>query len=142
MRQGHFQQLVTEHSFARVRCPTDNAITERFYGSLKQEEVYVVGNYPDERAAREEMERYIAQYNHRRSHQALLNFTPGYVQQINNKTVLWQERQALKRTARDRRRAYWRQAPRSLSGKEMGGCSGRNQKEIVEYRANMEDVFE
>ena len=140
--QGFFQQLEAELSFARVRRPTDNAITERFYGSLKQEEVYVVGNYPDERSAREEIGRYIEQYNHRRPHQALMNFTPGYVHQINNKTVLWQERQALKRAARNRRQAYWRQATRPLSGEEMGGGSGMDQKKIVEYRTNMEGVFE
>lgn len=140
--QGFFQQLEAELSFARVRRPTDNAITERFYGSLKQEEVYVVGNYPDERSAREEMGRYIAQYNHRRPHQALMNFTPGYVHQINNKTVLWQERQALKRAARERRQAYWLHAHQALQDGEVGGGSGMDQTEIVEYRANMEGGFE
>ena len=34
-------------------------------------------------------------YNHRRPHQALMNFTPSYVHQINNKTLLCQEREAL-----------------------------------------------
>lgn len=61
--QAFFQDLDAELSFARVRRPTDNAITERFYGSLKQEEVYVVGNYPDARSAREEIGRYIEEYN-------------------------------------------------------------------------------
>ena len=138
--QEFFQQLEAELSFARVRRPTDNAITERFYGSLKQEEVYLVGNYPDERSAREEIGRYIEQYNHHRPHQALMNFTPGYVHQINNKTRLVQERQALKQAARDRRRAYWRQATQALPGEERG--SGMDQRAIVDYRANMKGVFE
>ena len=109
-----FQDLEADLSFARVRRPTDNAITERFYGSIKQEEIYLVGNYPDEISAREEIGRYIDQYNHRRPHQALLNFTPGYVHQINNKTVLHQKRQTLKQAARDRRRAYWLHANQTL----------------------------
>jgi transposase InsO family protein len=35
--------LGAELSFARVRRPTDNALTERFYGTIKQEEIYLVG---------------------------------------------------------------------------------------------------
>lgn len=120
--QPFFQDLEAELSFARVRRPTDNAITERFYGSLKQEEIYVVGNYPDARSAREEIGRYVDQYNHRRPHQALMNFTPGSVHQINNKTMLVQERLALKRAARDRRRAYWFQTSQLLYEGETGGA--------------------
>jgi putative transposase len=140
--QAFFQQLEADLSFARVRRPTDNAITERFYGSLKQEEIYLVGNDPDECSAREEIGRYIEEYNDRRPHQALLNFTPAYVHQINNKTGLFQERQALKRTAWERRRAYWLQATQALPEKETGGCSGMDQRAIVEYRPHMEGVFE
>ena len=65
-------------SFARVRRPTDNALTERFYGTygtVKQEEIYLVGNYPDEISAREELGRYIESYHHTRPHQSLMNFT-------------------------------------------------------------------
>jgi putative transposase len=137
--QEFFQQLEAELSFARVRRPTDNAITERFYGSLKQEEVYVVGNYPDERSAHEEIGRYIEQYNHHRPHQALMNFTPGYVHQINNKTQLVQERQAMKQAARDRRRAYWLRTHRPFQPGKMGAGLGMDQEEIVESRANMKD---
>ena len=126
MTQAFFQQLEADLSFARVRRPTDNAITERFYGSLKKEEVYIVGNYPDERSAREEIGRYIEEYNSRRPHQALMNFTPAYVHHVNNKTVLVQERQALKRAARDRRRAYWLQPSQPLhDGETRGGGYGQ-----------------
>ena len=37
--QQFFRQLEADLSFARVRRTTDNAITECFYGSLKQEEI-------------------------------------------------------------------------------------------------------
>ena len=53
--QAFFHQLEADLSVARVRCPTDNALTERFDGSLKQEEAYVVGNDPDEHSAHEEI---------------------------------------------------------------------------------------
>ena len=35
--QEFFEALGAELSFARVRRPTDNALTERFYGTVKQE---------------------------------------------------------------------------------------------------------
>ena len=41
--QEFFESLGAELSFARVRRPTDNALTERFYGTVKQEEIYLVG---------------------------------------------------------------------------------------------------
>ena len=44
--QEFFDSLGAELSFARVRRPTDNALTERFYATVKQEEIYLVGNYP------------------------------------------------------------------------------------------------
>ena len=62
--QEFFEALGAELSFARVRRPTDNALTERFYGTIKQEEIYLVGNYPDELSAREELGRYIWSYHH------------------------------------------------------------------------------
>lgn len=102
-----FEILGAELSFARVRRPTDNAITERFYGTIKQEEIYLVGNYPDERSAREEIGRYIGHYNTERPHQALFNFTPAYVHQVNNKTMLLNELAAMKKATRGRRKEYW-----------------------------------
>jgi len=102
-----FEIIGSELSFARIRRPTDNAITERFYGSIKQEEIYLVGNYPDERTAREEIGRYIKRYNCDRPHQGLMNFTPEYVHQINNKTALLHELKAMKKAAREKRKSYW-----------------------------------
>ena len=102
-----FEILGAELSFARVKRPTDNAITERFYGTIKQEEIYLVGNYPDETSAREEIGRYIRHYNQDRPHQALWNFTPAYVHQLNNKTQLLEELKEMKQTTRAKRKQYW-----------------------------------
>ena len=89
--QEFFEALGAELSFARVRRPTDNALTERFYGTIKQEEIYLVGNYPDEISAREEIGRYLERYHHSRPHQALMNFTPAHVHEVNNKSRLLAE---------------------------------------------------
>lgn len=105
--QEFFQLIGAELSFARVRRPTDNAITERFYGTIKQEEVYLVGNYPDALSARQEIGRYIQQYNTERPHQALWNFTPQVVHDLNDKTELLRRLQHLKRETLERRRRYW-----------------------------------
>lgn len=39
-----FELMEAEVTFARVRRPTDNALSERFYGTIKQEEIYLVGS--------------------------------------------------------------------------------------------------
>ena len=105
--QEFFQTLGAALSFARVRRPTDNAITERFYGTIKQEEVYLVGNYPDVVSARQELGRYIQHYNTARPHQALWNFTPQVVHDLNDKTELLRRLQQLKQDTLERRRRYW-----------------------------------
>ena len=83
-------------SFARVRIPTDNALTERFFGTAKQEEIYIVGSYPDERSAWEEIGSYIYTYNHKRPHQSLWNFTPAHIHEVNNNTKILEELERLK----------------------------------------------
>lgn len=94
-------------SFARVRRPTDNALTERFFGTAKQEEIYIVGSYPDEHSAREEIGGYISQYNNERPHQSLWNCTPSHIHEVNNNTLILQELHELKEHARSMRRLYW-----------------------------------
>ena len=110
-------------SFARVRRPTDNALTERFYGTIKQEEIYLVGNYPDEISAREEIGRYIERYHHSRPHQSLMNFTPAHVHELNNKSRLLAERQEIKRKTREKRTVYWEQNHNPTSTPPAGGMS-------------------
>ena len=94
-------------SFARVRRPTDNALTERFFGTAKQEEIYIVGSYPDERSCRYEIGGYIHVYNHERPHQSLWNFTPAHIHEVNNKTKILEELTRLKHETRLKRRLYW-----------------------------------
>lgn len=136
-----FLIIGSELSFARVRRPTDNAITERFYGTIKQEEIYLVGNYPDELSAREEIGRYIEYYNTDRPHQALLNFTPAYTHQINNKTMLLNELQTMKKVSREKRKAYWRKQVRFNENPVEGGYTGMCQDEIVDCKVNIEAVL-
>src|SRR5688500_1029174 len=103
--QEFFKALGADLSFARVRRPPDNALTERFYGTIKQEEIYLVGNYPDEISAREEIGRYIEQYHHHRPQQSLMNFTPAHVHELNNKSLLLTELKEMKQKTREKRKA-------------------------------------
>ncbi|NDD93215.1 hypothetical protein EBZ37_14190, partial [bacterium] len=91
-----FKDIQADLSYARVRRPTDNARTERFYRTIKQEEIYVVGDYQDELTAKEEIGAYITWYNEKRPHQALWNFTPWQVHDTNNKTRLLKTLRELK----------------------------------------------
>ncbi len=93
-------------SFARVRRPTDNALTERFYGTIKEEEIYVIGNYVDLQSAKEEITAYMRYYNDDRLHQSLWNFTPRHVHDLNNNSALKAELEEMKFTARRRRQEY------------------------------------
>lgn len=102
-----FAILGADLSFTRVRRPTDNAITERFFGTAKQEEIYLIGSYPDEYSTRHEIGNYMNQYNNQRPHQSLWNFTPAYVHEINNKTVIIERLAQLKYETKLKRKAYW-----------------------------------
>lgn len=103
-----FETLGAELSYARVRRPTDNAITERFYGTIKQEEIYLVGNYPDRQSAVEEITGYTRKYNIERPHQSLWNFPPAHVHALNNKTKLLEELAEIKRKTLENRKKYWK----------------------------------
>ncbi|MGH7770972.1 MAG: transposase, partial [Candidatus Binatia bacterium] len=140
--QEFFEALGAELSFARVRRPTDNALTERFYGTVKQEEIYLVGNYPDEISAREELGRYIESYNNIRPHQALFNFTPAQVHQLNNKSRLLEELNNIKRKTREKRKAYWTERSNGGPTSVEGGCPGKGRGEIVDPGAYTEEIFE
>lgn len=107
-----FKDIGADLSFARVQRPTDNAITERFYGTIKQEEIYLVGDYLDEKTANEELERYINYYCNERPHQALWNFTPRQVHELNNKTESLKILKELKLKSWTERKNYWRSKPK------------------------------
>ena len=53
--------------------------------------------------ARHFMARYIEEYNERRPHQALWNYTPGYVHRLGNKTRLLQYHKEMVCAARQQR---------------------------------------
>ena len=96
-------------TFTRGRHPTDNALTERFYGTIKQEEIYLVGSYPDLTSAEQEFGTYIEHHNESRPHQALWSFAPNYVHEINNKSLILAEPEEMRFAAKNRRREYWSQ---------------------------------
>ena len=102
-----FSLIGADISYARVRRPTDNAVTERFFGTVKQEEIHVVGSYPDEHSGRFEIGTYIDSYNTERPHQSLWNFTPAFVHETNNNTLLLEKLAQLKYEAKIKRRLYW-----------------------------------
>jgi len=108
-----FDMMGADLSWGRVRRPTDNAITERHYGTIKQEEIYLVGNYPDETTARRELGKYRDQYNLQRPHQALWNFTPQHVHELNNKTALMAELRQMKQKTLENRKNYWKTVNKS-----------------------------
>lgn len=107
--QEFFNDIKADLSFARVARPTDNARTERFYRTVKQEEIYVVGDYQDLKTAEELIGDYIKWYNEKRPHQALSNFTPNQVHDINNKTEIMNQLKELKTKTWTERKEYWKQ---------------------------------
>lgn len=102
-----FSFMGADLSYTRVRRPTDNALTERFFGTVKQEEIHIVGSYPDEYSALYEIGRYIDFYNTERPHQSLWNFTPHHIHEVNNNTLILDELEDLKQRSRMARRQYW-----------------------------------
>ncbi len=101
------KDIQADLSFARVRRPTDNARTERFYGTIKQEEIYLVGDYQDEPTAKEMIGEYIKWYNEKRPHQSLWNYTPYLVHETNNKSYLYKCLKELKVKTWTDRKEYW-----------------------------------
>ncbi len=109
---------------------------------VKQEAIYRVGNYADEQSAREAIARYIEFYNQSRPHQALYNFTPAHVHQLNNKSVLVQKLNEMKRKTREKRKAYWAEQQKISQASIAGGSRGKGLTEIVDPGANTEAVFQ
>ena len=109
-----FKDIGADLSYARVRRPTDNALTERFYRTIKQEEIYLVGDYQDESTAKEVIREYIDWYNEKRPHQALWNFTPQMVHEMNNKTELLNALKELKKKAWTERKEYWKEKNKNI----------------------------
>lgn len=107
MTKQFFKDIEADLSFARVHRPADNARTERFYGTIKQEEIYLAGDYQDEETANHEIAKYMNYYCNERPHQSLWNYPPKYVHELNNKTELLNQLKALKIKCWTERKNYW-----------------------------------
>lgn len=88
----------------RTARPTDNARQERFYRTLKQEEIYCQQSYASLETARTSIARYIEYYNEVRPHQALFGYPPGHVHRIENKSDLKKDHDKRVALAKVRRR--------------------------------------
>lgn len=104
---------------SRVNRPTDNARQERWYRTVKQEEIYCHEDYPSEEIARRCMARYIEEYHEVRPHQALWNYTPGFVHRLGNKTLLLEHRRRMIQIVKEHRL----RSNRALMGVGEGGVS-------------------
>lgn len=104
---GTTQELVRElgliFSPGRVRRPSDNSRMERWYRTVKQEEIYLVPDYLTVELARTSLVRYIAFYNEQRPHQALGNYTPVHVHRLGNKSRLLAEYRSSVQFAKEQR---------------------------------------
>lgn len=87
----------------RTARPTDNARQERFYRTLKQEEIYCNRDYLSLESARSAIGRYIDYYNETRPHQALFGYTPDLVHTSGNKTRLVEKYRQKVRQAQEKR---------------------------------------
>lgn len=103
------QELGLLLSLSRGDRPTDNGRQERFYRTIKQEEIYSIPTYPSVEEARANIGDYITYYNQRRPNQALWNLTPAEVHRVGNKTKLWDYIKEMKQKVLHKRKAYWDQ---------------------------------
>lgn len=117
--QSFFNDIKADLSFTRVNRPTDNARTERFYRTIKQEEIYLVGDYQDIKTAEEEIGNYIKWYNEERPHQALWNFTPWLVHETNDKLHLLKSLKELKQKTWTARKEYWMERKKIVDTSKM-----------------------
>jgi hypothetical protein len=97
------QDLEMVLSPSRASRPTDNSRQERWYRTVKQEEIYCYPTYPSPEIARSSLRRYIDFYNERRPHQALWNYTPGYVHRLGNKNELLADHKKMIQIVKERR---------------------------------------
>lgn len=81
---GMWDQTITRISMdGRGRC-LDNIFTERFWRTIKYEEVYLK-SYANVQEARLEIGKYVEHYNNERPHQSLNNYTPATVYRCEKK---------------------------------------------------------
>lgn len=88
---------------SRAYRPTDNPRQERWYRTVKQEEIYCYPTYPSEEIARSSIAKYIRFYHEERPHQALWNYTPRFVHRLGNNTELLEHHRAMVRIVKEQR---------------------------------------
>jgi putative transposase len=88
---------------SRAYRPTDNSRQERWYRTVKQEEIYCYPTYPSEEIARSSIAKYIRFYHEERPHQALWNYTPRFVHRLGNNTELLEHHRAMVRIVKEQR---------------------------------------
>jgi len=89
---------------SRAYRPTDNSRQERWYRTVKQEEIYChCPTHPSLEVARSSLTRYIHFYNEQRPPQALWNYPPGFVHRLRNKTQLLFHHRKMVQTVKEHR---------------------------------------
>ena len=102
---------------SRTNRPTDNACQERWYRTVKQEEIYCYPEYPSVAIAQKLIGRFIHEYNERRPHQALWNFTPAYVHKVGSKSIIYRQYKRKVKEAKQRRIAFHTEQVRGITPK-------------------------
>jgi len=88
---------------SRANRPTDNGRQERWYRTVKQEEIYCYPTYPSVDIARYSLTQYIELYNEKRPNQAIWNYTPGHVHRLGNKSKLLAHYKEMVQIAKEQR---------------------------------------
>ncbi len=101
------RQVGVVFSPGRVARPTDNARQERFYRTLKQEEVYCHEGYVSLDSAKASIGYWINCYNEVRPHQSLFGYPPAIVHRSGNKTRLLEDYRRNVENAKEKRRQEW-----------------------------------
>jgi transposase InsO family protein len=105
--EGGTKRLIRDLSMilspGRADRPTDNARQERWYRTVKQEEIYLYPTYPSLEIARASLAGYIEFYNERRPHQALWNYTPSFVHRLGNKSRLIEHHRLMVQNVKEQR---------------------------------------
>ncbi len=101
------RQVGVVFSPGRVARPTDNARQERFYRTLKQEEVYCHEGYVSLDSAKASIGYWINYYNEVRPHQSLFGYPPAIVHRSGNKTRLLEDYRRNVENAKEKRRQEW-----------------------------------
>jgi putative transposase len=88
---------------SRAYRPTDHPRQERWYRTVKQEEIYCCPTYPTEESARSSIAKYIRFYHEERPHQALWNYTRGFMHRLGNDTELLEHHRTMVRIVKEQR---------------------------------------